>query len=93
MPLFAYLARRADVGYYLPPLRGWSLVVCIWLFPKGRLYGAARSRALSGLSFLGGLPRTYVPSASSGQALGYYLPPLRGCLPSGFGRSRGQASR
>ena len=42
---------------------------------------------------LGGLPRAYAPSASSGQALGYYLPPLRGFFPSDFGRSKLQASR
>jgi hypothetical protein len=36
------------------------------------------------------LPRVYVPLAISGQALGYYLPPLRGSLFSGFGRSKRQ---
>jgi hypothetical protein len=39
-------------------------------------------------SILGDLPRTYVPSASSGQALGYWMPPLRGWdLPGRFASS------
>ncbi len=39
----------------------------------------AMTQTPTGLGSIGGsLPRTYVPSASSGQALGYHMPPLRG---------------